>query len=1149
MYNYYFIILIGLTSCFCLQAQQKCILNITAPSCESLKNPMGIEMAAPRFSWQLNSDCQNQKQSAYHILVASSKQKVEQNEGDLWDSKKVMSSKSLHITYGGKILKSAQTYYWKIKVWNSKNIVSEWSSTQQWTMGLMNKAEKTGKWIGLNIPVDSATEEQKNAAHYFFSEFSTNKDKTLSQATAYVSGLGLFDFYINGKQISDNKLNPANSSYHKRAVYVAFDLSNHLNSGGNAAGIVLGNGKHLTQRRHITQYGLPRMWCQIHLKYRDGSTQIIKSDSSWRFTVKGPVRFNNEYDGEHYDARMEIEHWATIGMDTSGWKKVDILKEYKPELSPQLMPPVRVVDILTAKTISQTDSGKYILDFGQNVTGWGRLKTEGKSGTEIRLRFAELTDSTGNLDSTSIRSAKATDVYILKGKGIEIFEPRFTYHGFRYVEITGLDKVPDTSVLKACVAHNDLGEVGSFVCSNPLLNKIYSNARWSIRGNYQHVPVDCPQRDERFGWLGDRSATIFGELYLYDIHHFYSKWMQDIEDGQLESGALPNLAPAHWKVYRDNVTWPATYIQLAGMLYKYYGDSILVAKHYDSMQKWVDYIALNYSSENGIYSDQYGDWLAPPEKVSQKSNKDARLKSSSEILATTTYLMVLSDMAKFASLLQKNEDALLYKKRADTLKSVLYGKLLDKSIHSYGNHSPTEILLMLAQNDLPTTERTLLQNNLLGMLRGQYDGKMAFGLVGMRWPMKVLSESGNINFAYQLATNRAYPGWGYMIDRGATTMWEVWTGKQKKSQNHVMLTGDLLQWFYGILGGIQPADDGIAFNKIKLLPYLPDDLDSVKVTFQSPKGEIISHWKKNNGKFRWHVEIPAGTTSEIYLPCNKRKSIKKQQNFLRFDTLPGQRIYAVFQFGSGKYDFECRVPEVRKNAEFSTPPKINMQDSIISTKEGEKYMIELSSSDSNAIIYYTSDGSDPDIKSEIYSKPFEIKDHTMIKAISKEKGKSISFVKNSFVDIYNPTINGWNYWYYEKSLRQLPDYNTLTAVDSGRVSKIDLKKLKKRKNFWAFRFESYLDIPTEGEYTFYLASDDGARLLIGEKEVVSNDGIHYKTQRRGSIRLTKGRHFIRMEHFNSWSYNGLEVLISGPEVPKQRLPVSWLHFDKQIKTH
>ena len=273
--------------------------------------------------------------------------------------------------------------------------------------------------------------------------------------------------------------------------------------------------------------------------------------------------------------------------------------------------------------------------------------------------------------------------------------------------------------------------------------------------------------------------------------------------------------------------------------------------------------------------------------------------------------------------------------------------------------------------------------------------------------------------------------------------------------------------------------------------------------------------------------------------------MKKHQNFLRFETLPGNRIYAVLKLGSGKYDFECSLPAANRQVKLSTPPNINMQDSIISIKEGEKYLVELSSTDTNAIIYYTLDGSDPSKKSAIYQTPFEINTYTLIKTISKEKGKSISYVKNSFVDIYNPELNGWDYWYYEKSLRQLPDYTTMTAVDSGRISKIDLKKLKKRKNFWAFSFESFLDIPSEGEYSFYLASDDGVRLLINNQEVVSNDGIHYKTQRKGSIRLTKGRHFIRMEHFNSWSYNGLELMISGPDVPRQRVPVSRLYYNKK----
>lgn len=1141
MYTCFFIYLFVLTTGGCLQAQQECTLEVTHLSCERLHKPIGIDIAEPRLSWDLNSSCSNQKQSAYRVIVARTLEKLKQNEGDIWDSQKVASSNNLNVQFSGTTLKTAKTYYWKVKVWNGEEIVSDWSNVEQWTMGLMDKESIQANWIGLNIPIDSASKEEKEAAHYFYTTFKT-QNKEVVEATAFVSGLGLFDLYINGELVSNHRLNPSNTNFFKRANYVGFDVTKYVTNQANAIGVVLGNGKHNLHRKRVRQYGLPRLWCQIHVQYNDGSSEIIKSNQNWKFTTQGPVRFNNEFDGERYDARMEIEAWATAKMDVSDWELVDELEDYNPILSAQLMPPVRVVEILTAKKITKSARGGFIFDFGQNVTGWGRLKIKGQAGVQVSLRFTELLDSLGNLDTTSIREARATDIFILKGGEEAYLEPRFTYHGFRYVEIKGLSNIPDTSILKACVAHNDLKVVGSFVCSNPLLNQIYSNAKWSVRGNYQHVPVDCPQRDERYGWLGDRSATAFGELYLYDIQHFYAKWMQDIADEQLESGSLPNLAPAHWEVYRDNVTWPATYIQLVGLLYRYYGDSLAVIKHYDSMKKWMDYMAENYTLDQVIYSDQYGDWLVPPQEVTKASNNDPRLKSSADVLATATYLIALKDMYTFAKLLQKKEDTPYYKKRIDTIKSVLYERLMNKSTHSYGNHSPTELLLLLAGDDLSIPNRSLLLGNLLGMLRGQYDGKMTFGLVGMRWPMKVLSESGAIDFTYELATSRTYPSWGYMVDQGATTMWEVWTGKANKSQNHVMLIGDLLQWFYAYLGGIKQMDDAIAFDKLKLLPCLPDGLDSVEVSFLSPRGKIISNWKKDNCKFSWHVELPVGTVAELYLPCNKPSSFKKHQYFLRLDTLAINKTYAVFNLGSGAYDFESTLQNNNQQKEYSSPPEISLQDSIIAKKEGENYLIELSAKAAKTKIYYTLDGTDPNLKSKQYKIPFELNDYTMIKAITKEKGKAISYVKNSFVDIYNPEINGWNYRYYEGKLRVLPNYDTLVAVDSGRVSVINLKKLKQRPHFWAFQFEAYLDIPTEGEYSFYLSSDDGARIVINSEEVVVNDGIHYKTQRNGRVRLTKGKHKVRLEHFNWWSYNSLELLMSGPGLPRQKVPVSWIYF-------
>ncbi len=1139
---YILLILIPLLLTNCAKDQQDCTLKITRPTCEQLNNPIGIDIPQPRFSWQLQTSCPNQQQTAYHIIVSSTKEKLQQNESDIWNTKKIISSKTLHIPFEGFPLRPTQTYFWKVRVWNAEGTPSDWSDPQQWTMGLIGQNAKQANWIGLNIPLEEASEEQKNAAHYFSTVFKTQKDKTIRQAVAFVSGLGLFDFYLNGQRVSDHRLNPANTNYFKRAIYIGFDVSQHMNRDANTVGIVLGNGKHFLERNILRLYGLPRLWCQIHIQYDDGSTQIINSDGNWEMTTQGPIRFNSEFHGEHYDARMDIAHWATASMNTTNWQQVDILQEYKPILTPQLMPPVRVVDTLLAKKITPSDNGKYIFDFGQNLTGWGNLKIKGERGTEIRLRFTELLDSLGNLDATSIRGARATDIYVLKGEGLEGFEPRFTYHGFRYVEISGLTTPPTKETLKACVAHNDLETVGTFVCSDPLLNQIYRNAQWSIRGNYQHVPVDCPQRDERYGWLGDRAATAFGELYLYDIQHMYTKWMQDIADEQLESGALPNLAPAHWEQYRDNVTWPAAYIQLVGLLYRYYGDDLVVAQHYANMKKWMDYIYENYSAENIVYSDQYGDWSVPPPKANQEKNKDFRLKSSADILATVSYILALKDMYAFAMLLQKKEDVQFYKKQKDALTSVLYNRLMDKSQHSYGNHSPTELLLLLAGSNLSLDDRAILMDNLFGMLQGQYDGKMAFGLVGMRNLMQALSKNGAEDFAYQLATSRTYPSWGYMVEQGATTMWEVWTGQAKKSQNHVMLIGDLLQWFYAYLGGIQQADDGIAFDKLKLLPYLPNGLDSVDVTFLSPRGKIVSHWKKKRNKLHWHVEIPVGTTAELYLPYDMDNTLEHDGQFLRLDTLQKQTVYNVLKLGSGQHHFTCKLPEKAKQKKYASPPEISLQDSIIARKQGEKYWVSLAARAPQTEIYYTLDGSDPDLKSKQYKEPFELHAHTMIKAIAKEKGKAPSYAKSSFVDIYDPEVNGWHYWYYQAPLKYLPDFDTLQVLDKGRTSIIDSKKLEKRSYFWGFRFDSNLEIPRTGMYTFYLESDDGAKLIVNNQEVIVNDGIHYKTQRKGQVHLAKGRHRIRMEHFNWWSYNGLELLISGPQLPRQRVPVSWLYY-------
>jgi alpha-L-rhamnosidase len=758
----------------------------------------------------------------------------------------------------------------------------------------------------------SAGEQLPLPARWLRREFVV--ERAVRRATAYVSGLGLFELYLNGRKVGDHVLSPGLSEYPKRVFYVTLDVTRQLQAGRNAVGAVLGNGRYYAPRlktpTHTRTFGLPKLLLQMRVEYDDGTTAEVVSDETWRLTTDGPIRANNEYDGEEYDARLELEGWSRVGYNDVAWQPAQRVAAPGGMMAAQPLDPIRVVNTVKPIALAQPKPGVYVLDLGQNLVGWCRLRVTGPRGTVVSLRHAEMLRADGTLYLDNIRSAKVTDVYVLKGGGAEVYEPRFTYHGFRYVELTGYPGQPDLSVLEGRVVNDDVESAGEFACSNPVLNQIYRNARWGVQGNYRSLPTDCPQRDERQGWLGDRSAESQGETYLFHIAALYSKWLQDMEDAQKESGSVPDVAPAYWPFYSDNVTWPSSTVIIPHSLHVQYGDQAIIGRHYGSMKKWIDYMA-GFIQDDLMPRDTYGDWCVPPEEQRLIHSADPMRKTAGPLLGTAYFYYDLRLMSRYAALLGYAADAQRFSQLAARLKRGFNRAFLKADAGQYDNGSQTSCVLPLAFGLVPEAHRQRIFQHLVDRITVGTQGHIGTGLVGGQWLLRVLSDHGRADLAYTLASQKDYPSWGYMAEQGATTMWELWNGDTAdpamNSGNHVMLVGDLIIWLHEYLAGIKPDPDHPGFKHIIMRPHLVGDLRFVRATHRSPYGWIKSDWRRSHGRFEWSLKVPPNTAATLSVPAKNLMSITESGRPVR--EAPGLRFLrvdqgrAVFVAGSGSYAF------------------------------------------------------------------------------------------------------------------------------------------------------------------------------------------------------------------------------------------------------
>ncbi len=880
--------------------------------------------ACPRLSWVLDSDGRGQKQSAYQILVAGSEENLRTEENLLWDSGKVASDRSFGVEYGGQQLRSGSRCVWKVRVWDGSGNPSLYSDPTMWEMGLLERANCTGSWIGLGEGAAAdfeppAGEEVDDVlmglapCPYLRKEFVL--EGVVRRARLYATARGVYELHLNGQRVGDDVLSPGWTDYDKRIQYQTHDVTEMLLEGRNALGGILGDGWYagfvgMDPKRRGAHYGTrPQLLVQLDVEYTDGTRESIASDDSWESSL-GPIEFSDLLMGESYDARKEQEGWDQPGFDDSGWWPVDSEDDHGvARLVAEPNQGVRVTREVQAKGITQPKSGTYVFDLGQNMVGWVRLKVSGAAGDRVTLRHAEALNPDGTIYTANLRTARQTGSYVLKGGGEEVFEPHFTFHGFRYVEVTGYPGEPPLDAITGRVVHSAAPRSGSFECSNPMVNQLQSNIVWGQRGNFLSIPTDCPQRDERLGWMGDAQVFVRTACFNMDVSAFFTKWMVDVEDAQSQEGAFPDVAPllrdlSILDLSNGAPAWGDAGIIVPWTVYRTYGDTRIVENHYDAMSRWMEY--LRESNPDLLRKERlgnnYGDWLAPKGDDTPK-----------DLLATAYWAYDARLMAEMVGAIGRQDDARMYEELFHRIKEAFIGAYVSSDGRVKGD-TQTCYTLALYMDLLPAELRGAAAEYLVEAIERE-DWHLSTGFVGVGYLCPVLSEAGRTDVAYRLLNNDTYPSWGYTIRQGATTVWERWDGWTEEkgfqspnmnSFNHYSL-GSVGEWLYRHVAGIDQEPRSSGYKHIVIHPHPGGALTSARAEYDSVRGRIASEWEIVDGTFRLRATIPANTTATVHVPAPYGGAITESDHpperaegveLLRLED--GEAVVAV---GSGRYEF------------------------------------------------------------------------------------------------------------------------------------------------------------------------------------------------------------------------------------------------------
>jgi alpha-L-rhamnosidase len=699
-------------------------------------------------------------------------------------------------------------------------------------------------------------------ARYLRHEF--NVRKQIVRATAYVCGLGFFDLSVNGQPISDDIMDPALSDYNKTCYYLAFDITTQVRAGKNALGVVLGNGRYFAPKGVLGAdiYGFPKLIVQAKLDYSDGTSEMIDTDQTWRVTTDGPIRANNEYNGETYDARLAMPGWDTAGFDDSHWSPAELTKAPDGPLFPQTVEPMRITRILKPISISKAIDGSYIVDMGQNFYGTIRIKAEAPRGTEIRLTSAYSLKADGTLKTADNRNARCTDIYTFAGNGTETWNPRFKGQGFRHVRVTGFPGVLTVDNFEGLVIHTDVEPVGSFECSNELVNHIHSNLCWGARMFLRSAPLD-PDRDERQAWMGDPAKDSESEAYNWDVSCFYRKWMVDVQQSQRPDGSIPSVA-MYWDM-GDGVEWPAVFTIIPDWFIDFYGDENVARIHYDAMKKWVLAMRRHERPDGTLTATSYGDWC---DTYTMGGKIDDYGHTPRDLISSAYQYHNYRIIQRLAKLFGKPDDEKTFSDLSSNMKRAFNRRFFDPKTNVYFGDTQCAYLLPLTFGLVPDDHREAVVNKLVDDILIKHNGHLSVGLVGMQWLMQTLTDVGRPDVAWIIATQTTSPSWGYMVSKGATTIWERWDYETRdpgmNSEALLIQAGNLDAWFYQTVAGIRPGSPG--FKHILIKPNPLGDLTWVKCHFDCPYGRIESNWQRNDHQLVMDVTVPVNTTATIVIP-------------------------------------------------------------------------------------------------------------------------------------------------------------------------------------------------------------------------------------------------------------------------------------------
>lgn len=907
--------------------QSKEKIEVVKLLCNQTENPSVINTTFPTFSWQLISEFRNQSQSAYHILLADNLDDIQNSHGNIWDSEKVNSDKSILVKFKGKELKSTQKYYWKVKVWNLADIESDWSQSTSFVTALFHAKDwDNAKWLVYEEMPDSLrlvpgihelrsdfkdnTEtlgQKRYVTPYFRKEFAVSKK--VKTAFVAVSGLGHYELCLNGKKVGNRFLAPGWTQYDKTCLYNMYEVTEQLQKGENAIGALVGNGFYnVNTERYIKfaiTYGSPTLICKLKIEYEDGSVETVVSDGTWK-THKSPITFTSIFGGEDYNANLEQSGWDTPEFDDHTWKNALVSRGPKGKLKVETDYPLQVMEVFDNPEIRRPE-GTYLYDFKQNASGIVKLKVKGEKGQTLRLHPAERLEKNGLMN----QKTSGTPVwfqYTLKGGDEEVWEPKFTYYGFRYVQVEGAvpegypnpENLPVITELQSLHTRNSSPTVGSFNCSNELFNNTYKLIDWSVKSNLASVTTDCPHR-EKLGWLEVTHLMGNSIKYTYDIYNLYDKIVDDMIASQTADGLVPDIAPEFVEFaqgFRDSPEWGSSSIMLPWYLYKWYGDTKAMERAYPMMKKYMAY--LGSKADNHILDHGLGDWY----DLGPKNPGPAQLTPKS-LTATAIYFRDLKLLSKMAQMLGQKKDAKLFGELAELVRESFNNKFFNIKKMNYSTGSQTSYAMPLYFGMVDKKYQQEVTKNLGEELK-QNNFALTSGDVGYRYLLQALQKSGFSDIIYKMNNRSDVPGYGYQIEKGATSLTESWKA-EGASHNHMML-GHLTEWFYSGLGGIGQAEKSVAYKDIIIDPDMVDGISHASTSYDSPYGMIKCNWVREDNVVKLNVDIPVNTIATIHFDITANSNVLEGSseilNSNGIEVVSKNKGQMICRVGSGSYSFK-----------------------------------------------------------------------------------------------------------------------------------------------------------------------------------------------------------------------------------------------------